>query len=184
MGRQVKVLPSEKRAAVAALLRYDQPNRPSVLLMRRAESPGDRWSGHISFPGGKEEAQDQTLLDTAVRETREELGVELQQCSRFLGPLDPVHAMSKGQVLQTVIWPFVFVQTQAPDLRLGEEAAHAFWLPLAQALSGALDSNYIYDPQGAQISLPCWRYQGEVIWGLTFKMLQSLLALVRDDSRE
>jgi 8-oxo-dGTP pyrophosphatase MutT (NUDIX family) len=182
VGRQAKSLAADRRAAVAALLRYEPGDGlsgcPQVLLMRRAERQGDRWSGQVSFPGGKEEQGDSTLRETAIRETHEEVGVSLEACSRFLGPLDPIQAMSAGRVLPTAVWPFVFVQTRPTALELGPEAAHAFWLPLADAAAGRLDSHYLYDPHGAAVELPCWRFQGEVIWGLTFAMLQSLLKLV------
>lgn len=182
LGREPKALTAPKRAAVAAVLRYTEPHEPSVLLMRRAVRAGDPWSGQICFPGGKEEAQDPTPLATAMRETREELGLDLVKCSRFLGPLDAVQAMSKGRILPTVILPFVFVQTAEATLELGDEAVHAFWLPLRAAASGVLDASYLYDPDGANMELPCWRFEGEVIWGLTFKMLQSLLGLVQGGS--
>lgn len=181
VGRQANALAAEKRAAVAALLRYTEDHEPSVLLMRRTLRAGDRWSGQICFPGGKEEAIDNDLVATATRETQEEIGLSLNECSRFLGPLDPIHARSRGQVLETAVWPFVFVQTRPAPIELGPEAAHAFWLPLALAASGKLDSSYLYDLPGTQMELPCWRFEGEVIWGLTFTMLQSLLSLVNGD---
>jgi hypothetical protein len=85
-------------------------------------------------------------------------------------------------VLSTSISPFVYVQTRVAEIQLGHEAAHAFWLPLDLAARGEFDSSYHYDAGERTIVLPCWRYEGEVIWGLTFKMLQSLLDLVRSGS--
>jgi 8-oxo-dGTP pyrophosphatase MutT (NUDIX family) len=122
---------------VAALLRFDDPANPEVLLMRRAEAESDRWSGQVCLPGGKAEPVDVDLRATALRETHEELGIELAQCSRYLGPMDALPAMARGRVLSTSISPFVFQQTSTVDLRLGTEAAHAFWLPLGRAAGGA-----------------------------------------------
>lgn len=85
-----------RRAAVAAVLRFDR-GRPEVLLMKRAEHPGDRWSGHVSFPGGREEDHDPDLLTTALRETHEELGLDLDASARLLGRLDDVRAVAKGR---------------------------------------------------------------------------------------
>ena len=177
-GREAKQIAATRRAAVAALLRFEDEHRPEVLLMRRTEAAGDRWSGQVCFPGGKAEATDPDLRSTAVRETHEELGIELSHCSRFLGAMDSLPAMAKGRVLSTSISPFVYLQTSSVQIRLGPEAAHAFWLPLELAARGDFDSSYDYHADERTIALPCWRYQGEVIWGLTFKMLQSLLELV------
>ena len=64
--------PSGGRAAVALVLR-ENAGDPEILLIRRAERKGDPWSGHMAFPGGREDARDESLLETALRETREEL---------------------------------------------------------------------------------------------------------------
>ncbi|MGB5283894.1 MAG: NUDIX domain-containing protein, partial [Polyangiales bacterium] len=68
----------EKWAAVAMLLR-EGASGPEVFFIRRAEHPRDPWSGHMAFPGGRRDAGDATLLDTAMRETREEVGVDLSR---------------------------------------------------------------------------------------------------------
>ncbi len=147
--------------------------------MRRSSCDEDPWSGQVCLPGGKEEEQDADLIETARRETHEELGVQLAHCSRHVGVLDDVQAMARGRRLATVITPHVFTQTRAPTIILGEEAAHAFWLPLGMAAQGSLDSEYKYGQGAGAILLPCWRYQDEVVWGLTYRMLRTLLALAR-----
>ena len=147
--------------------------------MRRAESAGDRWSGQVCLPGGMEESVDADLRATAVRETHEELGFDLTRCSRYLGPLDSLHARADGGILATSISPFVYVQTTSPVISPGPEAAHAFWLPLGRAFSGELDNSYRYEARGNKLLLPSWRYEQEVVWGLTYNLLQSLLQLVR-----
>ncbi len=177
-GREALKVSASKHAAVAALLRFEDPSNPEVLLMRRAESEGDRWSGQVCLPGGKAEAGDLNLHVTALRETHEELGIQLAQCSRYLGPLDALPAIARGRPLSTSISPFVFQQTTHAELRLGYEAAHAFWLPLGRAAGGEFDSQYDYDAGERKLALPCWRFEDEVIWGLTFNMLRSMLDLV------
>src|SRR3954462_3287692 len=74
-----------RRAAVAAVL-HDEPAGPRVLLMKRTEREGDPWSGHISLPGGGHHPTDGDLLATAIRETQEELGIDLAG-ARLLGNL-------------------------------------------------------------------------------------------------
>jgi 8-oxo-dGTP pyrophosphatase MutT (NUDIX family) len=165
--------PGVRRAAVAVVLRFDR-GRPEVLLMNRAEREGDRWSGHVSFPGGGEHEADPDLCATARRETLEELGVDLA-AARLLGRLESIRAVAKGKVLPMTISPFVFERSGDVDFRLNHEAVGAFWLPLDLAASGALDDRYPYKLGPLPMDLPCWRYDGHVVWGLTYQMLRKLL---------
>jgi 8-oxo-dGTP pyrophosphatase MutT (NUDIX family) len=160
------------RCAVAMVLRGDD-----VLLMRRAVRRGDRWSGHVSLPGGGEELRDADLLATAVRETVEEVGLDLTRSARFLGRLAPHWAMTRGLPRPMSITPFVFAVDGPVELALGREASAAFWFPLGAAASGALDGVHPYRLGPLRRQLPCWRHEGQVVWGLTFDMLQRLLAL-------
>jgi 8-oxo-dGTP pyrophosphatase MutT (NUDIX family) len=164
----------KRRAAVAAVLRF-APAGAEVLLMERAVRSTDRWSGHVSFPGGHADAGDADLLATAIRETREEVGLSLARES-LLGALPEVRAVARGKLLPMTITPLVFHLEGEPRLRLGPEAAAAFWLPLAEANSGALDATHVYRLGPVPMSFPCWNYQGHVVWGLTFQMLRTLLS--------
>ncbi len=177
-GRKALEISAPYRAAVAALLRFEDGANPEVLLMRRAEADNDRWSGQVCFPGGKAEPEDVDLRATAIRETQEELGFGLGACSRFLGPMDALQAIARGRVLSTSISPFVYLQITAPEIHLGPEAAHSFWLPLNRAAGGDFDGTFDYVAGKTTIPFPCWRFEGEVIWGLTFKMLGTLIELV------
>ena len=170
-----------RRAAVAAVLRFDR-ERPEILLMQRAERETDRWSGHVSMPGGNASDGDADLLATAVRETREEVGLDLARAARLLGRLDAVQAVARGKILPMTITPFVFAleDTAAGSaLALGPEAQAAFWLPLDDAARGALDGVFEYHLGPVPMSLPCWRFDGRVVWGLTYKMVAALLTLVQ-----
>lgn len=171
---------ADLRTAVAVLLRFDR-GVPDVLLMKRAEREDDRWSGHISLPGGRESPGDADLLATAMRETHEELGVDLGAGARLIGRLEPLRAMARGKVLPMWIAPFVFVETLPATIALGHEAQEAFWLPLDQVAAGAFSGELAYVHEGETFQLPCWRYQGHVVWGLTYRMLDDLVRLVIED---
>ena len=82
-------LPASRRAAVAAIF----TPQLDLLFMERAKVEGDPWSGHIAFPGGHEEDQDDSSLHTAMRETHEELGLDLSG-AEVLGSLDEVTTVS------------------------------------------------------------------------------------------
>jgi len=159
-----------RRAAVAVVL-HDAPS-PRVLLMKRAERPGDPWSGHISLPGGRYQLGDGDLRITAIRETREELGIDLEG-TRLLGKLEPLHPRSSGPT-GIEVTPFAFATEVALEPVCGPEALAAFWLPLDLAASGALDGTYTYPATSA--AFPSWTYEGHVIWGLTRRILDLVIA--------
>lgn len=163
-----------RRAAVAAILRFPAAG-PEVLLIERAERAGDRWSGHVSFPGGHADDGDKDLVATAVRETREEVGLDLGAGARPLGRLPAVRAIAKGRLLPMTITPLVFHLEAEQQVVPGPEAAGWFWLPLREAASGALDARHEYKLGPVPLTFPCWKYQGRVVWGLTFMMLRGLL---------
>jgi 8-oxo-dGTP pyrophosphatase MutT (NUDIX family) len=161
----------ERRRAAVAVVLHDGPS-PRVLLMKRAERTGDPWSGHISLPGGGYHASDGDLRITAIRETREELGLDLEGV-RLLGKMETQHPRSSGRN-GVEVTPFVFATEAALEPVCGPEAFAAFWLPLELAASGALDGTYTY-PTTA-MSFPSWTYEGHVIWGLTRRILDLVLA--------
>jgi 8-oxo-dGTP pyrophosphatase MutT (NUDIX family) len=168
--------PPPRRAAVAAVLRR-AARLPEVLLMTRVEHELDPWSGHVSFPGGTRSVEDRDLLQTAVRETREEVGLDLSRSARLLCQLAPVPAIARGRRLSMDITPFVFRLDRSPRFSLNEEAHEVFWLPLEQVVSGALDGSYEWS-DGRQVRrLACWRFEGRIIWGLTHRMIGDLLAV-------
>ncbi|HEU4734744.1 MAG TPA: CoA pyrophosphatase [Kofleriaceae bacterium] len=162
---------SVRRAAVAVVI-HEQPS-PRVLLMKRAERAGDPWSGHISLPGGGYHASDGDLRVTAIRETREELGIDLTG-ARLLGNLATMHPRSSGPT-GVHVTPYVFATGVALEPVCGPEAIAAFWLPIDLAASGALDTSYVHP--ATQTAFPSWTYEGHVIWGLTRRILDDVLAM-------
>lgn len=165
--------PEDLRRAAVAVLLHDEPSGPRVLLMKRAERSGDPWSGHISLPGGRYETFDPDLHATAIRETREELGLELAG-ARYLGQLPSLHPSSAGPK-GIEVTPFVFLTTLAVEPVCGPEALAAFWLPLETAGAGTLDGTYSYP--GSAMTFPSWNFDGYVIWGLTMRILADVLSI-------
>lgn len=145
--------------------------------MRRAVSAGDRWSGQVSLPGGKAEPEDDGLLETAVRETHEELGLRLDVMAGPLGRLPALQARARRKRLPLEVVPFVFEEREPAVPELGPEAARAFWLPLEKVRSGRLDAPYEYAEDGADNGLrfPSWRWDGETVWGMTHHIIGTLL---------
>lgn len=164
--------PDIRHAAVALLLRGAELDDLEVLLMRRAEREGDRWSGQIGLPGGHEEEADEDLAATARRESREEVGIDPgTDDARHFGAMPAVQARARGARLPLYITPYVFHRFEPEEPELGPEADEAFWLPLRLARSGELDEPFRYEHEGVIHKLPSWRFEGRTIWGMTHGIL-------------
>jgi 8-oxo-dGTP pyrophosphatase MutT (NUDIX family) len=167
------------RAAVAAVVRGGSRG-PEVLLIRRAERARDPWSGHMAFPGGREDPGDPSLYHTAVRETLEEVALDLERHGRLLGPLAPLPAVARGRNVGITIAPFVFeLLADTPLVISPKEVTETIWAPLDPLLRGEHRTSVPYEVGGQTIALPAFDVQGRIVWGLTYRMLDGLLSLLR-----
>jgi 8-oxo-dGTP pyrophosphatase MutT (NUDIX family) len=170
--------PSTRRAAVAAILRAGSDG-PELLFIRRAEHPNDPWSGHMAFPGGREEPSDIDLLATAVRETREEIALDLERSADFIGRLDELPAVARGRRTGLTIAPYVFALTGQVQLAGNYEVAEIVWAPLEPLFRGELATTFPYEIGGQRMELPAHDVGGRMVWGLTHRMLEGLFQLLR-----
>ena len=162
------------RAAVALVARDGDAGAIELLFIRRAEHEKDPWSGHMGFPGGRAEPGDESLEATAVRETREETGLDLAQSAVRLGALDEVKALARGRPVDLAIAPFVFRLRERLEGSPSHEVVSLHWLPLERLLAPGTRSTMPYEHEGTLLELPCLRIEGLVIWGLTYRMFDNL----------
>lgn len=165
------------RAAVAAILRDPGPGQDAELLfIRRTEREGDPWSGHIAFPGGRRDPVDPNLLATAVRETREEVGIDLQADGRLLAELEELPAIARGKRTGLIISPFVFALDRDVELTFEpDEVAEALWVPFGP-LARRDDAGTIkHVVEGYEVELPSLHIRGRVLWGLTHRMVEMMI---------
>jgi len=165
------------RAAVALVFR-DGPHGLELLFIRRAEHERDPWSGHMGFPGGREEPGDTDLAATSVRETLEETGLDLAGDGERLGALDEVKALARGRPVDLVIAPFVFRLRRRLDGTPSHEVVSLHWLPLERLMAPGTRSTLSYQHEGVVLELPCLRIDDLVIWGLTHRMFESLASVL------
>ena len=160
-------------AAVAAILRFDR--EAQVLLIKRAEHPDDPWSGHMAFPGGRQDETDADLPQTACRETAEEVGIDLTQSAELIGRLDDVQAVSRARAVDMVIVPHVYVLVEQTALSLDrKEVDEALWTPLEPMMSGRCATVRPYVHRGTTLELPAFQVNQHVVWKITYQMLQLL----------
>ena len=156
-------------AAVAVILR--ERDGLEVLLTERTKRESDPWSGQWSFPGGGRQPGE-SLLETARRETEEEVGLSLA-ASEVLGCLE---ARSPGNI-DVLVLPLVFRWdgTEAP--RTGPEVASVAWVPVAELpKTRARPTIRIRDRELRD--WPAFVQGSRTIWGFTYRLLEDLLALL------
>lgn len=163
---------AKRRAAVAAVLRQG-PIDTEVLLIRRAERQGDPWSGQMAFPGGHRDARDESMLATAIRETHEEVGLDLSE-HELIAPLDEHPASLAGVFTGLVISPFVFALRGAPELSPNYEVAAIVWASIGKMARGEIDTHHELSRGHKLMRFPAYGVGPHVVWGLTHRMLQSL----------
>jgi 8-oxo-dGTP pyrophosphatase MutT (NUDIX family) len=169
--------PDTPRASVSLILQ-PSPEDVEILLIRRPTSERDPWSGHMALPGGRSHPGE-AALDTAIRETLEEVGIDLLENGMMIGRLDDLHPSTSGPGI--AVAPFVFAVPGAipvnPDP--GEVAA-TLWIPLRHLADPAAAADHLHIlPDGARLRFPALAYRDHVIWGLTYRMLIQFLGIVR-----
>ncbi len=165
-------------AAVAVILRETSGDDVEILFIKRAARAGDPWSGQIAFPGGRHEESDESLEDTAVRETREEVGLELRRHGTIIGALDEVRP--RTPVLPPVIVrPYVAMVSSEATIASSDEVAQLFWAPLDAILDPSASRDTEITVRQIRTMRPAIHFNGHVIWGMTEHILRRLEEIVR-----
>ncbi len=168
------------RAAVALVL-DETAAGVELLLIQRAIRDDDPWSGHMALPGGRRDPGDADAVATACRETYEEVGVDLREGAEVIGRLDELRAVARHRPLDLVITPVVFALQRPVTLRPSpREVESAIWVPLSFLASPEASATYARTLDGISSEFPAFRYQQYTIWGLTHRILQGFLELVRE----
>jgi 8-oxo-dGTP pyrophosphatase MutT (NUDIX family) len=166
--------PDESAQAAVAILIRENRDDLEFFLVKRAEVPGDPWSGDIAFPGGKKTREDKGLLYTAIREVREETNIHLENLP-VLGYMNPVDSAVRRDIH---VQPIVYLLDETPKVHLNFELTKYMWIPMKELRNS--QNNAIVKG----FDSPIYRAGGEVVWGLTYRMLEKLFSLIEDESKE
>lgn len=171
--------PKVARAAVALVLAPAAPDI-ELLLIQRATRDDDPWSGHMAFPGGRRDPGDVDAVATASRETHEEVGVDLHADAEVIGRLDELRAVARHRPLDLVISPVVFALARPVAVRPSpREVESAVWVPLPFFTSPDARATYARSFDGVASEFPAFRYRHYTIWGLTHRILDGFLEIIR-----
>ncbi len=160
-----------RREAAVALLFLPGPDR--ILLIRRAEREGDPWSGHIALPGGRRDAADRDLLDTALRETVEETGIALSRAAERavlddLAPITPA-------LPPIVVRPFAFLMEREPIVVASDEVAAADWVSLDALADPEVRRPAELLVRGAPMQVEGYHLPAGLLWGMTERILTPVI---------
>lgn len=172
-----------RQAAVAVILR-ESAGHTQALFIKRAQRPGDLWSGHMAFPGGHWEPTDADLAATAVRETHEEIGLDLARHGRLLGHLDFMNVNPIGTSRDMLVVPYVFVaHGELPAFAPNHEVAAVLWGSIHDMFHGRSAIRRDMHGRGGTRSFPGYDVQEEIVWGLTYQMLRGFFGMLDPDWR-
>ncbi len=158
-------------ASVAVIFRGSGRDE-EILLITRAEREDDPWSGQVALPGGMVGEGDESFEETARREAKEEVGVDLMK-DDFLGYMRRFNARTRDL---TVV-PSVFKPKSTSNVTLNQEAALYEWVRLAELAKRKARSTYLFHTGNAEIPFPSFVYRKLVIWGLTERIISSVLGI-------
>jgi 8-oxo-dGTP pyrophosphatase MutT (NUDIX family) len=169
------------RAAVAMLLK-PQEHDLFMFFIHRAHHPQDPWSGHMAFPGGRQDPEDLDLSYTIYRETREEVGIDLNLHSEYLGRMAELQAMARGRPINMTVSPFIYlVSSEVSPTPDPGEVQDTIWVPLSFMQRQGVEKTVLRPtPDGSSIQVPALEYGGKTIWGLTYRMLRGFLELIEE----
>jgi 8-oxo-dGTP pyrophosphatase MutT (NUDIX family) len=174
-GRQKRYISDTSRIPAAVMLPlYQREGQDYLVFIKRTEEVREH-KGQISFPGGSREDVDVSLLDTAVRESCEEIGLSPADIE-VLGELDDEVTTTSNYVVTPFVgkipWPYDFVMNEVEvdeiiEVPLSELLADGCLQPDTEILNGRVVSSYAY------------HWQGRIIWGATARILNHFLDFYR-----
>jgi 8-oxo-dGTP pyrophosphatase MutT (NUDIX family) len=164
-------------AAVSLVFLAPETGPAELLFIERALREGDPWSGHMAFPGGRRDRADADLVATSLRETREEVGLEL---GRPIARLDDFANARAGAL---VVAPFVYQLESRPTLRPNREVQSTVWIPVPWLVHPDAAVDYEIARESQKMTFPAVRYDRYTVWGLTYRILVNLFQVLGRDFR-
>ncbi len=164
----------DSREAAVLILLYPSDGSVHTVLMQRPEYEGVH-SGQISFPGGKKEASDVSIIQTAVREANEETGVDTSEIS-VIGTLTPLFIPLSNMIVTPVVgWD----KKEPLFQHLSEEVVFLIDADLRKFMDPAIIKTKPFEVRGETIDIKYFDYDGYVIWGATAMILYELLTIIK-----
>lgn len=169
-------IPGNARKGAVLILLFPSDGQLSLIFMQRPEYNGVH-SGQISFPGGKEEETDTSLIDTALRESKEEVGI-LPATITIAGTLTPLYIPPSNFHITPVVGFTRLTPLFDAD---PEEVASLIIIPLNHFLQpDAIKVRSVKTGFGVTMKVPAFTFNGKTIWGATAMILNEFREIVME----
>lgn len=177
-SRQKKKLASKKLNAAAVLVPLFHDGTEYHLLLTQRSNKVLHHKGQISFPGGKPHKADAHLLDTALRESWEEIGLNPKDVE-IIGELDDTPTRTSGFSISPFIAliPYPYTFTRNPH-----EIDDILSVPLSALMNPSNCKQKMVDDDGEPATAYIYEYNGRVIWGATASIINQLLDTLKATS--
>jgi 8-oxo-dGTP pyrophosphatase MutT (NUDIX family) len=173
-GMSMDVPPDVKQGGVLILF-YPVDGSANLVFIKRSEYEGVH-SGQISFPGGGQERSDSSIIETALREAKEEIGIDPGQV-KPIGRITTLYIPPSNFLVTPVVGYTDVTPEFTPE---PEEVDHILQVPLEDLLDERnMQEKEITIIDGLVITAPCFYIDGNIIWGATAMILSELLELIR-----
>jgi 8-oxo-dGTP pyrophosphatase MutT (NUDIX family) len=163
-----------KKAGVLILLIKDNDDEEYKILFTKRSEQLKTHSGEVSFPGGKWEEGDSNLYQTALRESNEEINLDIQNVTK-LGLLNFLLSRHKIEVN-----PFVGYLNQLQDFKGNFEIDEIFTVPISFLMNEENIEYKEFNRKDLKVYIPSWVYNGNRIWGLTAMIAADFLNICFD----
>ncbi|MCW5906841.1 MAG: CoA pyrophosphatase [Chitinophagales bacterium] len=175
------ILRNEPRISGVLLLLYEKETELNIVFTQRKSYAGVH-SGQMSFPGGKKEESDSSLVQTALRETEEEIGVE-QNKIQLLGELSELYIPPSNFLVYPSVGYAENIELFKPQVQEVEKVVE---IPLSFFLN---KQNIVFEKEiklfnGTVVKVPAYVFEEHVIWGATAIMLSEFTYIVEKATNE
>ncbi|TAL73831.1 MAG: CoA pyrophosphatase [Bacteroidetes bacterium] len=165
---------NDTRVAAVLILLFPENGSIYTVFIQRPEYDGVH-GGQISFPGGKQEPSDDNIIETAIRETHEEIGADPAKIS-VIGTLTPLFIPVSNMLVTPVIG---WMKDRPVFIHKVNEVVFIFEADLKKLLDPSIVKTKPMKIRSKIIEVKYFDYQGNVIWGATAMMLHELLTIIK-----
>lgn len=160
-------------AAILILMFKDFRNEINIVFIKRQPYDGVH-SAQISFPGGKVEKSDKSLYHTALRESKEEIGIDTEKIE-LIGKLTELYI----PVSNFIVHPYIGISTKIPTFTIDKtEVDYIITYPIHELIIKSVSKTKM-EHKGKLYQVPFYNIKGEMIWGATAMILSEFIAILK-----
>ena len=173
--RHFNFKPPEDSKESAVIIPFIELNDTWHLIFEKKVNDNSKHAGQVAFPGGSKDEQDKNFLETAIRETCEEIGV-CENDLEILGEVEPTVTLTTN----FVIYPFAAIVKKPPPYKINRsEVEKLIFVPLQYLIDKHPFPSQKYIYKGKERVTMVIEYDGEIIWGATARILNNLIPLFK-----